>query len=282
MTRMAWGAGFTTEAADGTTLDAWFRWLGWGELGEDAPEEVDVALAGGDRADDAAPRHGAPDPPDDRRRRRADVGRRRVPAPAPAVPPPGRAALAQPRRRLRSARHRGVDRPRARCSPADLDDVRLAAARRGPHARRARPRQVPADDRLRDPRAACASPTPPGCASAPTSPTGTVVMHEGFCNFNAGTLGTSMVEGRISQGVIVGDGSDIGGGGVDHGHAVGRRHRAGHDRRALPARRQRRHRHQPRRRLRRRGRPVRHRRHARASSPTARWSRARSCPASAG
>ena len=42
--------------------------------------------------------------------------------------------------------------------------------------------------------------------------TGTTVMHEGFCNFNAGTLGASMVEGRISAGVIVGDGSDIGGG----------------------------------------------------------------------
>ncbi|GAA4158380.1 2,3,4,5-tetrahydropyridine-2,6-dicarboxylate N-succinyltransferase [Gryllotalpicola daejeonensis] len=41
---------------------------------------------------------------------------------------------------------------------------------------------------------------------------GTVVMHEGFVNFNAGTLGTSMVEGRISQGVVVGDGADIGGG----------------------------------------------------------------------
>jgi 2,3,4,5-tetrahydropyridine-2-carboxylate N-succinyltransferase len=41
---------------------------------------------------------------------------------------------------------------------------------------------------------------------------GTTVMHEGFVNFNAGTLGTSMVEGRISAGVIVGDGSDIGGG----------------------------------------------------------------------
>jgi 2,3,4,5-tetrahydropyridine-2,6-dicarboxylate N-succinyltransferase len=41
---------------------------------------------------------------------------------------------------------------------------------------------------------------------------GTTVMHEGFINFNAGTLGTSMVEGRISAGVIVGDGSDIGGG----------------------------------------------------------------------
>ncbi|CAB4704724.1 unannotated protein [freshwater metagenome] len=41
---------------------------------------------------------------------------------------------------------------------------------------------------------------------------GTVVMHEGFVNFNAGTLGTSMVEGRISAGVVVDDGSDIGGG----------------------------------------------------------------------
>ena len=41
---------------------------------------------------------------------------------------------------------------------------------------------------------------------------GTTVMHEGFCNFNAGTLGSSMVEGRISAGVLVGNGSDIGGG----------------------------------------------------------------------
>ena len=41
---------------------------------------------------------------------------------------------------------------------------------------------------------------------------GTTVMHEGFVNFNAGTLGSSMVEGRISSGVVVGDGSDIGGG----------------------------------------------------------------------
>jgi 2,3,4,5-tetrahydropyridine-2-carboxylate N-succinyltransferase len=41
---------------------------------------------------------------------------------------------------------------------------------------------------------------------------GTTVMHAGFVNFNAGTLGTSMVEGRIVQGVVVGDGSDIGAG----------------------------------------------------------------------
>lgn len=61
---------------------------------------------------------------------------------------------------------------------------------------------------------------------------GTVVMHEGFVNFNAGTLGASMVEGRISQGVVVCDGSDIGGGasimgtlsgGGTHRVSIGRR-----------------------------------------------------------
>src|SRR5207237_5945417 len=41
---------------------------------------------------------------------------------------------------------------------------------------------------------------------------GTTVMHEGFVNFNAGTLGNSMIEGRVSAGVVVGDGTDVGGG----------------------------------------------------------------------
>jgi 2,3,4,5-tetrahydropyridine-2-carboxylate N-succinyltransferase len=41
---------------------------------------------------------------------------------------------------------------------------------------------------------------------------GTVVMHEGYVNFNAGTLGEAMVEGRLSQGVVMGEGSDLGGG----------------------------------------------------------------------
>jgi len=62
--------------------------------------------------------------------------------------------------------------------------------------------------------------TPPGVRIADASRVrlgaylspGTTVMQEGFVNFNAGTLGASMVEGRISQGVVVGDGSDIGGG----------------------------------------------------------------------
>lgn len=61
---------------------------------------------------------------------------------------------------------------------------------------------------------------PPGVRIADTSRVrlgahlapGTTVMHEGFVNFNAGTLGASMVEGRISQGVVVGEGTDIGGG----------------------------------------------------------------------
>ena len=50
---------------------------------------------------------------------------------------------------------------------------------------------------------------------------GTTVMHEGFCNFNAGTLGPSMVEGRISAGVIVGAHSDIGGGASTQGTLSG-------------------------------------------------------------
>jgi 2,3,4,5-tetrahydropyridine-2-carboxylate N-succinyltransferase len=41
---------------------------------------------------------------------------------------------------------------------------------------------------------------------------GTTVMHEGFVNYNAGTLGASMIEGRVSSGVVIGDGSDVGGG----------------------------------------------------------------------
>ena len=90
---------------------------------------------------------------------------------------------------------------------------------------------------------------------------GTTVMHEGFVNFNAGTLGASMVEGRISAGVVVGDGSDIGGGASIMGTLSGRRPGGHPDRRALPDRRQRRCRHLAGRRLHRRGRALRHRGH---------------------
>ena len=94
---------------------------------------------------------------------------------------------------------------------------------------------------------------------------GTTVMHEGFVNFNAGTIGTSMVEGRISAGVVVGYGTDVGGGASIMGTLSGGGKEVisvG----ALPARREFRLGHLARRRLRRRGRPVRHRRDEGATS----------------
>ena len=85
---------------------------------------------------------------------------------------------------------------------------------------------------------------------------GTTVMHEGFVNYNAGTLGASMIEGRISAGVVVGDGSDIGGGASTMGTLSGGGTDDHLDRRADAARRQRRPRHPARRRLHRRVRPL--------------------------
>ena len=93
--------------------------------------------------------------------------------------------------------------------PRDFDELRPALLRAGIQAQ-----GVDRFPRLTDyvtperVRIADASRVRLGAHLAP----GTVVMHEGFVNFNAGTLGASMVEGRISQGVVVGDGSDIGGG----------------------------------------------------------------------
>jgi len=92
-----------------------------------------------------------------------------------------------------------------------LNDVRIRARAKGVHITvngvdkfpRMTDYVVPAGVRIAD-----ASRVRLGAHLAP----GTTVMHEGFVNFNAGTLGTSMVEGRISAGVVVGDGSDIGGG----------------------------------------------------------------------
>ena len=93
--------------------------------------------------------------------------------------------------------------------PDDFDRLRPALSRQGIHATgidkfpRLLDYVTPAKVRIAD-----ASRVRLGAHLAP----GTTVMHEGFVNFNAGTLGSSMVEGRISQGVVVGDGSDIGGG----------------------------------------------------------------------
>jgi 2,3,4,5-tetrahydropyridine-2-carboxylate N-succinyltransferase len=97
------------------------------------------------------------------------------------------------------------------CPPDRIDELRLIERAAGRHLSvfgvdkfpRMTDYVVPTGVRIAD-----ASRVRLGAHLAP----GTVVMHEGFCNFNAGTLGTVMVEGRISQGVVVGDRSDIGGG----------------------------------------------------------------------
>ena len=111
---------------------------------------------------------------------------------------------------------------------------------------------------------------------------GTTVMHEGFVNFNAGTLGTSMVEGRISAGVVVGDGSDVGGGASIMGTLSGGGKEVLSVGRALPDRRERRDRHLAGRRLRGRGRALRHGGHqGHAAGRADRAPRAR-CPARTG
>jgi 2,3,4,5-tetrahydropyridine-2-carboxylate N-succinyltransferase len=207
MTRMAWGAGLTTETPDGVTLDAWFPWVG---LGEYEGGDFDDRLGMRDRRDDVR-----------------DVVVRPIRLSVDLDEAPESAVDVYLRLHLLS--HRVV---RPRDVPLDgafglltnvawtslgpvavdrLDEVRLRVRLDGGslvvHGVDKFPRMtdyvVPSGVRIAD-----ASRVRLGAHLAE----GTTVMHEGFVNFNAGTLGTSMVEGRISAGVVVGDGSDIGGG----------------------------------------------------------------------
>ena len=192
------------------TLDAWFPWVGWGEFGEDAPAAADEHLAGGDRRDDF---------------RRVVIRPVRLTIDVDAAP----ASSADVYLRLHLLSHRltppnsinldGVFGLLATVAwtdagpvaVADLTDVVLARrATGGALSVKALDKFPPMLDYVAPEgvRVADASRVRLGAHLA----AGTTVMHEGFCNFNAGTLGTSMVEGRISQGVVVGDGSDVGGG----------------------------------------------------------------------
>ncbi|MGO4679273.1 2,3,4,5-tetrahydropyridine-2,6-dicarboxylate N-succinyltransferase [Microbacterium sp. 2MCAF23] len=206
--RMIHGSGLTTIAGDGTVLDAWY-----GEIGAVEPSAGDhaasaltfEALAG---ADD---------------RRNVTVEAVQLSIDLDAAP----ASTADAYLRLHALSHLLV-----RPNEVNLDGIfahlpNVAWTSAGPmlpaDAARLRPLlqragiQITGVDkfpRLTDyvlpegVRIADASRVRLGAHLAP----GTTVMHEGFVNFNAGTLGASMVEGRISQGVVVGDGSDIGGG----------------------------------------------------------------------
>jgi len=202
---VAWGVGIATIAADGSVLDVFYRHLGWGEQ---VPAHV------------ALPTH-------------RDADNRRGVALVPvnmvidteSSPVDARDVYL----RLHLLSHR-LAAPRTlnlddifglltnvvwtSIGPVALDaidDVRYNLLKQGEyltvHGVDKFPRMtdyvIPSGVRIAD-----ASRVRLGAHLA----SGTTVMHEGFCNFNAGTLGTSMIEGRISAGVVVGNGSDIGGG----------------------------------------------------------------------
>ena len=201
----AWGVGLATIAADGTTLDTFFRHLGLGNaVPKSTPTESQSTT--------------------DERRGVAIVPTSLV-IDTQAAP----TSATDVYLRLHLLSHRMVEPRTINLDGAfgllanvawtsigpvaidTLDDVRYNLLRQGQHLvvhgvdkfPRMTDYVVPSGVRIAD-----ASRVRLGAHLA----SGTTVMHEGFCNFNAGTLGASMVEGRISAGVIVGDGSDIGGG----------------------------------------------------------------------
>ncbi|WP_166348855.1 2,3,4,5-tetrahydropyridine-2,6-dicarboxylate N-succinyltransferase [Phytoactinopolyspora limicola] len=205
--RLAWGFGLTTTTLDGTTLDAWYP-----------SPSVDKPPSGSDALIELRNLEG-----DDPHR---GVRIRLTQATIDLDEPPADAADAYLRLHLLS--HRLV-RPRevnldglfatlsnvvwtnhGPCAVENFEVTRLHLRQRGPvivYGVDKFPRMVdyvvPSGVRIAD-----ADRVRLGAHLAP----GTTVMHEGFVNFNAGTLGASMVEGRISAGVVVGDGTDIGGG----------------------------------------------------------------------
>ena len=205
--RNAWGFGLATTTEDGTVLDTWFPQPALGARPEDAkaPAELE-ALTGADEVRRV-------------RRELVDVEVDLETAPADASDAYLRLhllshCLVEPN----SINLDGVFGVLANVvwtteGPCAVEGFELTRARlraRGPvnvlgidKFPRMVDYVVPAGVRIAD-----ADRVRLGAHLAP----GTTVMHEGFVNYNAGTLGSSMVEGRISQGVVVGDGSDIGGG----------------------------------------------------------------------
>ena len=205
MSTTAWGVGIATIDTDGATLDVRFRALGLGEIPKDTPS-TDVGR-------DTDPLRGVALRP---------VALTIDTAANPATTEDAYLRLHLMSHRLMQPRTINLDgifgllqnvawTSRGPVALSSLDSVMWNFARDGEHLTvhgvdkfpRMTDYVVPSGVRIAD-----ASRVRLGAYLS----SGTTVMHEGFCNFNAGTLGASMVEGRISQGVVVGDGSDIGGG----------------------------------------------------------------------
>ncbi len=207
--RAAWGYGLATIAGDGTVLDTWFPAPSLGSLpaGRDpyiAPADLE-ALTGAD----------------DRRNVRVDFVTIEIDLDAaPASTPDAYLRLHLLSHLLVQPNTLNLDgifgqlpivvwTNAGPVHPDDFDRLRPTLQRQGivAHGIDKFPRLldylVPSRVRIAD-----ASRVRLGAHLSP----GTTVMHEGFVNFNAGTLGTSMIEGRVSQGVVIGDGSDVGGG----------------------------------------------------------------------
>lgn len=209
MTRTAWGHGLTTTTYSGTVLDTWYPTPKLGDAPADDPYSTPAnvaALAGEDPA---------------RQVKTATVLTQVDLDTAPADVPDAYLRLHLLSHRLVRPNDLNLDglfgilsnvvwTSAGPCSVDDFEETRLRLKIDGSlhvYGIDKFPRMtdyvVPSGVRIAD-----ADRVRLGAHLAP----GTTVMHEGFCNFNAGTLGTSMVEGRISQGVLVGADSDIGGG----------------------------------------------------------------------
>lgn len=205
----AWGYGLATVTVDGRTLDTWYPAPALGAPdGTEAPDEL-VALAG---ARGSAAARGV----------RAELVLCEIDLAAPpASTPDAYLRLHLLSHRLVAPRQLNLDGVFAvlpnvvwtsagPCAVENFEQTRLALRALGPlqvYGVDKFPRMtdyvLPSGVRIAD-----ADRVRLGAHLAP----GTTVMHEGFVNYNAGTLGASMVEGRISAGVVVGNGSDIGGG----------------------------------------------------------------------
>jgi 2,3,4,5-tetrahydropyridine-2-carboxylate N-succinyltransferase len=208
-TRAAWGYGLATVSGNGTVLDTWFPSPKLGEL----PEGTEPWIAPADLESLTGP--------DDRRNVSVEFQTVTIELDAaPASTPDAYLRLHLLSHLLAAPNTINLDGIFAHLPivvwttagpvhPDDFDRLRFGLTRAGIAALGIDkfPRMLdyvtPSRVRIAD-----ASRVRLGAHLSP----GTTVMHEGFVNFNAGTLGAVMVEGRISQGVVVGDGADIGGG----------------------------------------------------------------------